>query len=254
MRFNRVSLSPVHWIYLVIHAALVGFGILLLKFSGGIVFAIGTSFLATGLTGWVVFIYVFLNDSLQMRVELARVLRIEAYFSSRGSSIRAEYEYRLFCAKENIDIMGFGQRALLEDLKSNFSQWKAKAKVRILLLDPEYPDRLSPVTDLRDKDEGNPVGTITSEVMNFVRKTSSLQDTNFHIRLYRCLPSVNIFRVDKELFWGPYFIRRVSRNSPTLVVSRGGELFDELMGHFDSIWGDDALSREVPQEWLTTSF
>jgi len=139
----------------------------------------------------------------------------------------------------------------LEDHGNRFVEWKMRAAVRILLLDPEYPTAESPVANLRDSDEGQDPGTICNEVRRFVRDTASLHGENFRIRLYRCLPSVNIFRVDDEMFWGPYFIRRVSRNSPTFVVERGGKVFETLLGHFESIWRDDELSREVPHEWRT---
>lgn len=244
------SIKEIHWLYLVIHAALVAVGILLAQSKSSLVFAIGTSLLAAGLTGWVVFVYIFLSDSLRGRIELTRRLGVRAYFSSRGSSIRQEYESRLSNAKACIDIMGFGQRALLEDLESKFPEWKAKAQVRILLIDPEYPTKGDAVASLRDQDEGQSCGTIASEVRRFIDRTKELQDSRFKVRLYRCLPSVNIFRVDDQLFWGPYFIRRVSRNSPTFVVDRGGELFDDLMSHFDAIWHNDSLSREVPSEWF----
>jgi hypothetical protein len=62
---------------------------------------------------------------------------------------------------------------------------------------------------------------------------------------------VNIFRIDDEVFWGPYLIHQQSRNSPTLLVRRGGLLFDVLLRHFETIWLEDSLSRPVPAEWLT---
>ena len=249
----RQSITPIHWLYLVIHLAFVAFGILLVQSKGSpIQFSIGTSLLATGITGWAVFVYILLHDSLRDRVELAQLLRIKSYFSSRGSSIRNEYERRLINAKSSIDILGFGQRALLEDYQSKFVEWKLRAKVRILLLDPDYPSASNAVADLRDLDENQTVGTISNEVKQFIRNSSALHGAGFHIRLYRCLPSVNIFRVDDEMFWGPYFIRKVSRNSPTFVVERGGDLYDELLSHFETIWRDDSLSREVPPGWRAT--
>ena len=94
--------------------------------------------------------------------------------------------------------------------------------------------------------------------MEFVRQTSSLirgvnKPHPFQVRLYRCLPSVNILRVDDELFWGPYLIREQSRNCPTFIVRRGGILFSRFTAHFDSIWADDNLSREIPGSWLAES-
>src|SRR2546421_253399 len=104
----------------------------------------------------------------------------------------------------------------------------------------------------RDLEEGDHAGTITQQVKKFVADTKAITElvapNSFEIRLFRCLPSVNIFRVDNEMFWGPYLIKQPSRNSPTFLVRRG-VLFDRLLQHFDRIWTDDSLSRPVPADW-----
>ena len=92
-------------------------------------------------------------------------------------------------------------------------------------------------------------------MQEFIRRTRSLivrrsDSPRFQVRLYKCLPSVNIFRIDDELFWGPYLIREQSRNTPTFIVRKGGILFDTLAKHFNTIWSDPELSRPVPAGWL----
>ena len=72
----------------------------------------------------------------------------------------------------------------------------------------------------------------------------------FQVRLYKVLPSVNYFRVDDEAFWGPYLMLEPSRNTPTILIKRGGVLYDKLRNHFDAIWSDDSFSRTVPDAWF----
>jgi hypothetical protein len=94
-----------------------------------------------------------------------------------------------------------------------------------------------------------PGGSIATDVRAFLQEveTQGLEtDERFAVRLYRALPMLNIFRIDDELFWGPYLVRQVSRNSPTFLVGRG-ELFTQLIAHFDEIWSSDELSR--PVDW-----
>jgi hypothetical protein len=149
--------------------------------------------------------------------------------------------------------MGFGLKKLREDFKAQFPAWAARASVRILLLDPEFPTQQDSVADQRDKEEGDTVGSIRTDVREFVKAAASLirdKNTRFDVRLYHCLPSLNMFRIDRELFWGPYLVRETSRNLPTFIIADGGWLFPVLMHHFDSIWADPDLSRDVPDEWL----
>jgi hypothetical protein len=56
------------------------------------------------------------------------------------------------------------------------------------------------------------------------------------VRLYRSIPALNICRVDEELFWGPYLVGGPSRNNPTIIVKKGGIMFDRLMNHFNMVW------------------
>ena len=244
------KLQPVHWVYLVAHLLLFFAGALVIStFGGTIGAAVGTSISATGVCGLVVFIYVFVNDDYGMKIKQLAAIGFSGYFSSRGSLIRGEYESRIERARGNIDVIGFGLKALRQDHLASFPAWKAKAQVRILLLDPEFPTGRSSLAAVRDAEEGHESGTIAKEVKEFVQGTQELCDDRFQIRLARCIPSVNFFRIDDEAFWGPYLVKKVSRNSPTFLVRRGGEVFDVLQDHFDEIWRSPALSREVPDSW-----
>src|SRR5207249_4989496 len=98
-----------------------------------------------------------------------------------------------------------------------FPAWSARTQVRVLLLDPEYPRRDQSYAQQRDKEERNQHGAIARDAREFIRQTANLAAGNnrFRIRLYRCLPSVNVFRIDDTLFWGPYLMGAQSRNMPT---------------------------------------
>ncbi|OAI45016.1 hypothetical protein AYO43_08640 [Nitrospira sp. SCGC AG-212-E16] len=168
--------------------------------------------------------------------------------------IRQDYVQRLEKAEEQIDIIGFGLSSFREDFLDDFSKWKQRANVRILLVDPEFPSGELSYANQRDTEEKNSLGKIASDVRKFVEVVGSLisedGDRVFDIRLYRCLPSLNIFRIDDELFWGPYLVGEQSRNSPTFLVQRGGILFDRFTRQFECIWKDDKFSRPIPKAWL----
>jgi hypothetical protein len=58
----------------------------------------------------------------------------------------------------------------------------------------------------------------------------------------RCIPAINLFRIDDDVFWGPYLMQQQSRNTPTLLATRGGFLFDMLQKHFDALWAQSSPS------------
>jgi hypothetical protein len=216
--------------------------------------SVGASLVAAGITGWVVFVYVFAGQSTRARLTVIQQLGVVAGFTHRGAAIREEYRTRVNAARRQVDILGFGLSSLREDFAEEFASWKQKARIRILLLDPEFPIPDYAYADQRDLEEQSPENTVANEVRHFVEQSKKLVDDRFSIRLYRCLPAVNIFRVDNELFWGPYLMGTASRNSPTLVITSNGDLFQQFTKHFDEIWDkhshdpySSALQRRTPR-------
>jgi hypothetical protein len=244
--------DPKSLVYILCHAVIFAIGIVLCTTAKVVLVAIGTSLIAAGIAGWVVFTYVFASQRVSESLEIVTDFGFIKAFEARQVRIKPEYDRLLEKAHERIDVIGFGLRALREDYLPEMSTWKQKADVRMLLIDPEFPNVGSAYANQRDLEEGDHAGTITQQVKKFVADTKAITELvaphSFEVRLFRCLPSVNIFRVDNEMFWGPYLIKQPSRNSPTFLVRRG-VLFDRLLQHFDRIWNDDALSRPVPADW-----
>jgi hypothetical protein len=248
---------PTHWIYLLGHATAALLGLVLVLVGsrlGGVtgagLFAVGTSLTAAGLSGWMIFTYIVVSERTAERLELLQRFGLVNAFEGRAVLIKKEYDTRLRVAKDRVDVLGFGLRSLREDYRDQFERWKHQAAVRVLLIDPDFPSGELSYAAQRDSEETDERGSIAEQVHRFVRDASGALDDRFQIRLYRCLPSVNIFRVDDDLFWGPYFVRELSRNAPTFLVRSGGVLFDKFVSHFERIWDDDALSRAIPPQWL----
>ena len=131
----------------------------------------------------------------------------------------------------------------------DFADWAKRAKVRILVIDPEFPKKDCCLADLRDTEEGD--GAIREDVRKLIRSCGGLlrsKNEGFEVRLYTCLPSVNLFRIDGDVFWGPYLVGDVSRNLPTLLMEADSKLSRRLIAHFDKVWKD--FAREVPVDWL----
>jgi hypothetical protein len=247
--------NPKHWLYLACHIVVLLIGYILCQQNPtSIWFAVGSSLIAGGIAGLVIFVYVWMAEQVSTKLDILNEFGFTAAFDARSVRIKQEYVQRLEKAGEEIDIIGFGLSSFREDFLDDFSKWKQRANVRILLLDPDFPGEGLSYANQRDTEEKNPPGKITNDVKKFVEAVGNLigqdGDRAFGIRLYRCLPTLNIFRIDNELFWGPYLVGEQSRNSPTFVVRRGGILFDRFTKQFDCIWKDDNFSRPVPIEWL----
>jgi hypothetical protein len=242
-----------HVVWLLVHLLFFLGGYQLSKCTEPLWANVGYSLVSAGITGAVIYVYMFITTTTAERLKAIDAAGIKKVFAHRSVQIRDEYQKRLSKAKHSIDIFGFGLRSLREDFSGQYQKWTATAKVRILLIDPAFPSDSASLANARDLEEGNPTGSIESDVKAFIRDVAPLlrnSERKLFVRLYRIIPSVNLFRIDDELFWGPYLVNTQSRNTPTILVSRSGYMFHTLADHFDHIWSDDRFSKAVPPEWL----
>lgn len=206
---------------------------------------VGVSILAAGVTGIVLMGYVILTDTFRNRITVLENFGVNDYFDANTTSIRGEYAARLNRDSREIDVLGLGLNSLRKDFGVSLRRWAETGKVRILLIDPLFPDATYSLAAQRDREELDARGTIRGEVEEWLFQSRELcRDfpETLQIRLYRCLPTVTLVRVDAELFWSPYLMHRGSGSTPTMLVSRGGLIFNVLIDHFDKIWKDDTLS------------
>lgn len=246
------SPSSIIWVLVHIVLALAGFILIAAKPINSWVGyrldeAIGGSLIAAGFAGVVLFVYILQNETAGSLLKSMFRAGLRDIFAGRSVLIREEYETRLRSASK-IDIMGFGLSSLREDYLEEFRNWSLRAEVRILLLDPEYPSKRQSYANQRDKEENNTIGKIASDVEKFeesVRNISNLNTDKFRIKLMHALPSTNVFRIDDEVFFGPYLMGKQSRNAPTFLAQRGGYLYDAILRHFEAVWNDDALATEI---------
>lgn len=224
--------------------------------SNPFAFALGTGLVATGVAALITESWKLIEEGQKLQEQAIREFGLIGLFRQRSVRITKEYEDRLPKARTSIDIMGFGMSNLLKEFGVNaFREWAARCEVRILLSDPGIPTEWNSYCGQRDREECKKEGTTAGQVHDFVETTRVLwEDPNcrFELRLAKTLPSVNMFRIDYESFWGPYLIApegtpaNESAHLPTLLVSAPGYMFDALTQHFQEVWTNNDFSR-VPE-------
>ncbi len=208
---------------------------------------IAAGLIGTGICGVVT--YIATSHSEQRFQGLANIQAsgINNVFKSRSVTIREEYSSRIEKA-HSIDIIGFGLSAFREDYSSKYMDMAREKKVRILIAHPEFPTQDVNYCDQRDVEEGNVRGQISADIMQFLRTTEEVRrrfPQTFQVKRMKVLPSINVFRMDKELLWGPYLVQDQSRNMPTFLVSSDGHLFETINKHFEAIWNNEMFSESV---------
>jgi hypothetical protein len=241
---------PTKFIWLILHTVLFAAGLLLfgapwlIKTIGKpLAEALGGGLAATGAAGVVLYAYISFQEGLTRSLEQLLSGGLVALFDGRAARIREQYETRLK-KFDRLDVIGYGLSSLREDFSCDFRKWANNSRIRILLIDPDFPSNAHSIADFRDGEENSPKGSIARDVGQFIAEYKKLGGSpNFQVRYMTCIPSVNIFRVDDEIFFGPYLMGKASRNSPTFICKRGGHLFTHLREHFDTIWNSNEFSR-----------
>lgn len=209
----------------------------------------GVSLLAAGVAGIAMLGWVIISDTTRNRIVVLQEFGIRDYFDTNTTSIQGEYAQRLTRNKKQIDVLGLGLNHLRKDFNGSLRAWAESGAVRILLLDPDYPSADESYADQRDAEELDGSGSIRMAVKAWLTETEQLRtelENKFQVRLYTCLPTVTMVRVDKEIFWSPYLMNRGSGRTPTMLLHSGGTLFDVMADHFERIWTNDSLSRPAP--------
>ena len=240
----RSWMTPSSIMWLAGHVLLVFAGMLCMTTEGERAFgealgeSLGSGLLATGIAGLVLYLYVRATESVQKRLDIITEAGLINVFRHRSMRIKGEYDSRLQTASR-IDLIGLGLSSFREDYKAQFAEWSQKARIRIILLDPDFPSADHSLADLRDLEEGGKRGEIRADVEAFIAEVSGnrkIDTTRLEIRTASIIPAINLLRIDDEIFWGPYLMAERSRNTPTLLVRRGGFLFESLENHFEATW------------------
>ena len=207
--------------------------------------SVGSSLIATGIARIVLYLYVRLSEQMQNRFEVITSAGITNVFRHR--SVRMSRNIMTSdCGRLNVSTSSVSElSSFREDYSREFAEWSRRAKVRVLMLDPNFPTKAESIADYRDVEEGEgDKGEIRADVEAFERTVGdnpSIDHTRFEIRRMRSIPAINLLRIDNEIFWGPYLMAERSRNTPTLLVHRGGFMFDDLERHFEETWNAAAL-------------
>jgi DNA-binding transcriptional regulator YiaG len=112
----------------------------------------------------------------------------------------------------------------------------AGCQVRVLLLDPGYPD----AADI-DADEGSPAGTLASRIRAALARFTQMRETvgpHMQLRTYDMHPTVSVVRGDDRMLVTPYLRFSTGSNSPTFELTEASarKMFDRYARHFDHMW------------------
>lgn len=113
---------------------------------------------------------------------------------------------------------------------------------RFLVMDPD-----SPFVHAREEEEGAQHGHIEKTIRDLVHWADELNAQKFkgriEIRGYQCMTLDFYWRIDDEIYMGPYWYGRPSQVTITYKLKRSGRCFATYSEYFDKLWYDPSMRK-----------
>lgn len=207
------------------------------KSSSSIMLNIGCSFIASSL---VALVTVFLVEREKISpIEERKIVKIYSTRAERNSEADPNIENARYC----IDGIAFGLSTFRTMYGKKIEQCLKKGiQIRLITMDPD-----GQFISFREEEEKTSSGGIRDTIIDMVEWANELnQNSNKGKIVIKCYKSMTLdyyWRVDDELYVGPYWYGYKSSDTITYKFVAGGRGFQHYSDYFETLWEDNDLCR-----------
>lgn len=113
---------------------------------------------------------------------------------------------------------------------------------RFLVMHPE-----SQFVAAREEEEDVQPGQIASSINKLVEWADGLNEKGYKgkitVKGYKCMTLDFYWRVDNEIFMGPYWYKRLSQTTITYKFEPFGRCYDAYKDYFENLWADKGMEQ-----------
>lgn len=205
------------------------------KTTQNIWISVGCSLLASGI--------VILAQELLIegkRLDPLEEWGLEKIYETRSEKNK-ESDPELDKAKKQLDVIAFGLKSFRSKHTKRVEKiLKRGVNVRMLTMNP---DKNNPFLKQREIEEEETDGQIRNSIDQLVSWANLLNSRNYKgkivIKGYKCMTLDFYWRVDDELYVGPYWYHVGSQQTITYKFHKGKKGFDIFEEYFENLWNDD---------------
>lgn len=191
-----------------------------------------------------------INDGFINRISNYNHWKIEKIFKTRAEK-NAESDPKLEGHNVKIlDGIAFGLSSFRSNRENDILQCLQNGMhMRLLAMNPQ-----SEFVKQREFEEGVLPGSISDSIVKLVEWVNDLnkQSTNgkIEIKYYNTMTLDFYWRIDDDLYTGPYMYGIVSQQTITFKYVNGGKGFDMYTHYFDNLWDNKELCQ-YPTEYIS---
>ena len=184
-------------------------------------------------------------------VERIKYNPLEKWGITKIYSTRAEKnqdsDKELDKAKYQVDAVAFGLKSFrTKQNKKVETCLKNGVNFRIITMNPE-----SPFVAQREKEENETTNQIKNTIEQLVIWANNLNKKNYKgkiiVKGYSCMTLDFYWRVDNELYVGPYWYGISSQQTMTYKFVEGGDAFKIYADYFEQLWENSDLLTELTE-------
>lgn len=232
---NKINLKAiiVGLVLLLIGIGLILFDIFCVKTTQNLWISIGCSLIASGLVA--LFNSIFVERDVKSPLDDWKIAKIY----ERRSEKSKDSDPKIKELKHNLDVVAFGLKSFrnkhTEDIKKCLENG---TNIRVITMNPN-----SQFVKQREIEEEETEGQIKNTIEQLVEwarkinsKTKSKNSGRIEIRSYDCMTLDFYWRMDNELYIGPYWFGISSQQTITYKFVEGGIGFKMYSEYFEKLW------------------
>ena len=204
--------------------------------ESSIILNIGCSFISSALVAIVTILLVE-----RQKISPLDEWKMDKIYSTRAER-NAEADPNLENARYCIDGIAFGLSTFRTMYEKKIENCLRKGvNIRLLTMDPN-----GQFISFREEEEKTSTGGIKDTITDMIAWADTLNQKNYKgkivIKGYRSMTLDYYWRVDDDLYVGPYWYGYKSSDTITYKFSAGGRGFQHYSEYFDKLWDDANLS------------
>ena len=197
--------------------------------------SIGCSLLASGI---VILVTALLVE--RKKVDYLEDWGLEKIYETRAEKNK-DSDPKLDKAKKQIDVVAFGLKSFREMHSKKVEKLLKKCiNFRILTMNPEQTNIF---LNQREKEENETEGQIRNSINKLVSWANQLNSRDYKGRIeikgYKCMTLDFYWRVDDDVYIGPYWYGVGSQQTITYKFNKGKKGFEIYTEYFDKLWDDE---------------
>lgn len=235
-QFNLVAII-VALALMLVGVVFVTLDITVFKTEAYVVCSVFCSVIASG----IVLICTTLFIDIKKKYEVWDDWKLEKVFKTRAEK-NSESDPKLETHKiKQLDGIAFGLSSFRSARKTDvLSCLQNGMKMRLLVMDPT-----SKFVKQREQEEHDVNGNISQAIKDLCKWAKDLNDQSnsgkITIKFYNAMTLDFYWRMDDDLYIGPYLLNIKSQQTITYKFVKGGKGFDYYTDYFESLWNDNTI-------------